>query len=123
MIVIAKQLIHEMTVDESCHPTLTIEKHYLVIGIEGDYYRIVDDVGDPVLFNKNLFEIVDPEIPDNWVVEYDEGGDVFMCPPELSEEYIYEDYFDGVAHAVEKFENYRIRHGLPPKLVQRKWIH
>jgi hypothetical protein len=39
---------------------LTLGHHYVVIGIEGDDLRILNDAGRPFLYPPNLFSVIDP---------------------------------------------------------------
>lgn len=39
---------------------LTPHQSYVVIGIEADDYRILNDYGHPYLYPKDIFEIVNP---------------------------------------------------------------
>lgn len=90
----AKSNIHTDDIDGLENEDITIGEVYSVIGIEGDYYRLVNDVKEPVLYPKILFDIIDPDIPDNWLkTEYE--GELFLGPIETSRAGFYEDYFDG----------------------------
>lgn len=117
-----KELIHSMVVDEGSHLTLTIGKLYFVIGLEGNYYRIVDDMGEPLLFHQDLFDVIEPNIPNDWITK-NEDGETFITPPELSEQYFYEDYFDGVKDVVEIFEKFRTKYELNKKSYDSKSMH
>jgi hypothetical protein len=44
---------------EKSSASLTNEKIYEVIGIEEDWYRIIDDTEEDYLFNPDVFEIVE----------------------------------------------------------------
>jgi hypothetical protein len=39
--------------------SLTPDRVYEVLGIEGDWFRILDDRGDPVLFDPACFDVID----------------------------------------------------------------
>ena len=51
---------------------LAIGRVYEVLEIAGDHYRILDDEAappcgnDPVLYEQECFDLVDPEEPDFW---------------------------------------------------------
>ncbi len=86
--------------------SLTIGKVYTVIGIEGGFYRVLNDEKEPILYEKEMFDIVDYTIPENWIrTEYDDS-ELFIIPPELSAIGFYEDYFDGKQEAKEKFSQF-----------------
>ena len=42
------------------YPDLTPDQPYVVIGIEADDFRLLNDHGRPYLYPHNLFEVVDP---------------------------------------------------------------
>ena len=47
--------------------TLTVGNIYRVYGVSYDSFRIMDDFGEPVLYEKELFEVVDPVLPSDWI--------------------------------------------------------
>ncbi len=59
---------------------MTIGKTYEVIGIEADYYRIVNDSYMPCLYNPNQFEIVDSSRPDFWISVFEEEDEEYSYP-------------------------------------------
>lgn len=92
--------------DESCHPHLSPECIYSVIGIEPDDYRIVNDINEPILYSKDMFDVVDPKYPETWIKSDYGDGELYIEPRELSEIGFYEDYFEGVAEAVSTYNCY-----------------
>ena len=103
----AKSIIHDQLFDESKHPHLTTDRIYFVVEIDDTYFRIIDDKLEPILYRKELFHIVDPDIPKDWVrCDFDEGR-YSINPPNLGGIGFYEDYFDGLDYAVQEFEAYR----------------
>jgi len=74
---------------------LTIGNRYRVIGIEADNFRIMSDEGLPYVYDKELFIVVDPSEPKEWVTEYGEDGERYSYAPELMKVGFFEDYFDG----------------------------
>src|SRR5262245_53912578 len=86
--------------------TLTAGNIYRVIGIAGDSFRIVDDVGEPILFAAHAFEIVDATEPDDWIGEVGEEGERYTCPRALSARGFFEDWHDGVSEARAKLSAY-----------------
>ena len=78
-------------------------KHYLVIGIEADSYRIVDEVGEPYLYDSGAFKIIDPRESELWVSEIGEDGERYCYPKEWIKPGFFEDYFDNVPSAREVF--------------------
>ena len=104
--------VNNLPDDDSCHPNLTPKCTYSVIGIDFEFYRIVDDKNEPTLYPKTLFDIVDLKYPETWVKSDYGDGEWYIDPPELSREYFYEDYFDGVAEAVSVYNCYLDKNGL-----------
>jgi len=101
-----------MKLDGSCQPNLSSNKIYFVVGLDDQNYRLIDDINEPILYRKELFEVIDESIPSNWVrVDYDDG-EYYIDPPELSVTGFYEDYFDGNAVAIKKFNRYMKLNGL-----------
>ncbi|MFQ5858254.1 MAG: hypothetical protein ACE5LU_21840, partial [Anaerolineae bacterium] len=54
----------------SRYPDLTPRQDYVVIGIEADDFRILNDQGRPYLYPNHLFDVVDPREPGDWVTEF-----------------------------------------------------
>jgi hypothetical protein len=82
---------------------LTPAQPYFVIGIEADDYRILNDSGKPYLYSSELFEIVDPYEPDEWIIEYGDEGERYSYPLLLNRAGFFEDYFDGDTKSVSIF--------------------
>jgi hypothetical protein len=85
------------------YPDLTPGQQYVVIGIEADDLRLLDDRGRPCLYPAGLFEIVDPREPDDWLGETGEDGERYAYPEPLNGSGFFEDFFDGKAEAVATF--------------------
>lgn len=101
--------MHDRLFDESYNPHLTPNRIYLVVEIDDTYFRIINDNREPILHRKELFDIVDPDIPKDWVrKDFDDGG-YRINPPRMGDRGFYEDYFDGATYAIEEFEKYRAR--------------
>ena len=60
---------------------LTSGQEYAVIGVEADDFRLLNDRGQPYLYPHQLFEIVDPLEPEDWVIEVGEDGERYAYPP------------------------------------------
>ena len=102
-----KNIVHDQLFDESKHPHLTPDRIYLVVEIDDTCFRIINDKLEPILYRKELFHIVDPDIPQDWIrCDFDDGG-YSINPPNLGDQGFYEDYFDGIAYVVKAFEAYR----------------
>ena len=58
------------------YPDLTPGQDYAVIGVEADDFRLLNDRGQPYLYPHQLFDIVDPLEPEDWVMEVGEDGEL-----------------------------------------------
>jgi len=76
---------------------------YVVIGIEADDYRLLNDRGRPFLYPKDCFEVVDAREPEDWVSEVGDEGERYAYPPPLNGVGFFEDYFDAKDEAVATF--------------------
>jgi len=85
------------------YPDLTPGQPYVVIGIEADDFRILNDQGRPYLYPSRLFDVVDPREPDDWVTEFGEEGERYAYPPPLNGCGFFEDFFDAKPEAVTTF--------------------
>jgi hypothetical protein len=88
--------------------TLTPGNVYRVIAIEADQFRILDDVGGPVLFARQAFQIVDPNEAPDWISKRDEDGDRYAHPAKLSERYLFERWHDDDKDARAKLKGYML---------------
>jgi hypothetical protein len=77
-----------------------------VIGINHEDYRVVNDICEPILYPKYLFEVVDPAVPESWIREEYGPDEYYIDPPELSRPGFYEDYFDGKPEARKIFAQF-----------------
>lgn len=82
---------------------LTLGQLYVVIGIEGDDLRLINDAGRPYLYPPKLFTVVDASEPADWVTEIGEDGERYAYPPLLNKSGFFEDFFDEKPRAVKTF--------------------
>jgi hypothetical protein len=82
---------------------LTFGQPYVVIGIEADDLRILNDAGRPFLYPPELFSLVDRREPVDWVTEFGDDGERYSYPPPLNKSGFFEDFFDEKAKAVSVF--------------------
>jgi hypothetical protein len=99
------------------YPDLTAGHVYDVIGIEADDYRILNDEGQPYLYDHDLFVIVDDQEPADWETEFGEEGERYAYPPELNEPGFFEDFFDGKTEAIVTFHHYLQRRSARRRLL------
>lgn len=82
---------------------LTFGQPYVVIGIEADHLRILNDVGRPFLYPPDLFSLIDPREPVDWGTEVGDDGERYSYPPPLNRSGFFEDFFDEKTKAVAIF--------------------
>ena len=82
---------------------LTFGQPYVVIGIEADELRLLNDAGRPFLDPPDLFSLVDQLEPVGWVTEFGDDGERYSYPPPLNKSGFFEDFFDQKAKAVATF--------------------
>ncbi len=97
------RLTKSTTPDERRIVSLTIGQVYIVIGIEADDYRIVNDHNDPCLYDPTCFELIDATEPEFWECETVAEGERYCYPHEFSQPGFFEDYHDGVPEVVSRF--------------------
>lgn len=85
------------------YPDITAGLPYVVIGIEADDYRILNDQGRPYLYPARLFQIVDSSKPHDWVTEKGDAGECYAYPQPLNSVGFFEDFFDAKPKAVVTF--------------------
>src|SRR3954447_19430180 len=85
------------------YPDLTPDQPYVVLGIEADDLRLLNDQGRPYLYPAGLFTIVDAREPDDWVSAVGEDNERYAYPALLNGCGFFEDYFDGNPEAVATF--------------------
>src|SRR2546422_7088456 len=82
---------------------LTVGQPYLVIGIEADDLRILNDAGRPFLYPPNLFSLIDNREPSDWVTQIGDDGERYSYPSPLNKVGFFEDFFDQKTKAVATF--------------------
>ena len=82
-----------ITSEDSPRHCLTEHCEYFVLGVGNEHLRVVSDHGEPILYPKGLFEVLDNEIPPRW--QFDEGseGDYYLDPKRTAMPGFYENYF------------------------------
>ena len=85
------------------YPDLTPDQPYVVIGIEADDLRLLNDQGRPFLYPRELFEVEDSREPADWIFEIGDEGERYAYPPALNKVGFFEDFFDGDGEAIAIF--------------------
>jgi len=101
---------------------LTPGKDYDVIGLDHESFRVVDDKGEPILFPKSLFSVIDDHIPDDWIWDRYAEDEYYANPPELQEPGFYEDFHDRKPDAIKRFDDFLQRHGIAQGRTQRTLV-
>jgi len=88
------------------HHSLKKDQVYTVLGIEADDYRLINCEDEPCLYSPKLFDIVDPDRPSDWIVEFGEDGEEFAYPSLLNRIGFFEDWHDGDSKTRREFARY-----------------
>ncbi len=96
---------------------ITVGRTYVVLGIDYDVYRIIDDNGGPFEYPIRLFDTVENTIPPGWTIDIDvevEDNEValYLGPAELNVTGFYEDFFDCKPDAIEVFRRHCVSIGV-----------
>jgi hypothetical protein len=90
--------------DEREHQHLRALHEYLVVGLDDESLRVINDVGEPVLYPKFLFHVVEASVPADWVRQDYDDGEWHIDPPECAQPGFYEAWFDGDPDARRVFD-------------------
>ena len=82
---------------------LTFGQPYVVIGIEANEFRLLNDAGRPFLYPPTLFSILNDREPGDWVTAIGDDGERYSYPPSLNKPGFFEDFFDQKIKAVATF--------------------
>jgi len=82
---------------------LSTRQPYMVIGIEADDFRVLNDAGRPYLYPARLFAVIDRREPADWVTELGDDSERYAYPPPLNKPGFFEDFFDDKPRAVSTF--------------------
>src|SRR5260370_31396550 len=96
-------MIVKLKKKNSRYRDLTFGQPYVVIGIDADDLRILNDAGRPFLYPHELFTVIEAREPVDWVTEFGDDGERYSHPPPLNKSGFFEDFFDQNANAVSTF--------------------
>lgn len=96
-------MIVQVRAAQERYPDISPDQSYVVIGLEADDYRVLNDEGRPYLYPHDLFEVVDTREPQDWVTEVGDEGERYAYPAPLNELGFFEDFFDARQAAVRTF--------------------
>jgi hypothetical protein len=85
------------------YPDLSTGRPYAVIGIEADDLRVLNDAGRPYLYPRELFNVLDDRMPQQWITETGDEGELYAYPEPLNNVGFFEDFFDRKPEAVSQF--------------------
>ena len=88
-------MIVQLPQASSDYPDLTARQHYVVIGIEANDFRLLNDRGKPYLYPHEIFEVIDFHEPSDWISGIGSDGERYAYPAVLNEPGFFEDFFDG----------------------------
>ena len=83
--------------------SLTVDREYEVLGLSQDYYRLLNDKGEPVLYDVACFVVSDSTEPPFWVSQFGDKGERDAGPAEWGRPGYFEDWHDGVPGVVDGF--------------------
>jgi hypothetical protein len=79
--------------DERLHKGVTPLEEYYVIEVSHVEFRVIDDGGEPILYPKALFEVIDPTLPPGWQFCEYLDGEYHLEPVRTGRAGFYEDLF------------------------------
>jgi hypothetical protein len=88
--------------DGAHYPSLTLGAEYEVLGISADWFRLLNDRGEPILYDAACFQVVDATEPENWVSKVEDGVR-YAYPPGWGSPGFFEDWHDGVPEVRRQF--------------------
>ncbi len=86
-------------------PRLSPNRQYTVIGIEADWYRIINDGREPCLYDRDLFDVRNSAEPGFWITSFGDEGERYSYPVEFSAPGFFEDWHDGNIEARSIFDS------------------
>jgi len=88
-----KEDFEKLVEDDDPRSGISYPGEYFVIGVNQSGYRIINDTGEPVIYLKKMFGIIDPAVPRGWYFKEYPDGEYYLEPAAVSVPGFYEDYF------------------------------
>jgi hypothetical protein len=89
--------------DGSNYWSLTPRRVYEVLGLEADWYRLLDDCNQPFLFDPACFKVVDGTEPLVWESKLGEDGERYAYPTEWNLPRFFQDWHERVPEVRQAF--------------------
>ena len=74
------------------HPGLRAEAEFYVLGASNEDYRVVDLAGEPILYPKELFKVLDSNVPSGWKFSEYDDGEYRLVPASTARPGFFEDW-------------------------------
>ena len=78
--------------DGRLHSSIPADREIFVIGVDDQCYRIIDICGEPILFPKKLFDVIDATVPSGWSFQEYEDLEFHLEPIATSRPGFFEDW-------------------------------
>jgi len=83
----------DLAMDGLEHPGLRANAEYYVLGVGNESYRVVNHLGEPILYPKELFEVTDVAVPSGWHFRDYDDGEYLLEPASIGKPGFYELWF------------------------------
>lgn len=97
-----------LVTDGRLHQGITPSELYYVIGVDEEDYRVIDDQGEPILYPKALFDVLDATLPPGWQFREYADGEYHLEPISTGRSGFYDDFFCSDGDRKAQAEAYRV---------------
>jgi len=117
---------HPIDPGKKLHPDITKGNIYSILGIEGENYRLIGDLGKPYLYNKSRFEPVEIDKGNDWIkIDDINVGEISYPVAQFTETNFFEEYFlynfEAIAEII--FYASRIREKKMAKIYDKELVN
>lgn len=84
MLLKPRPYLHAPLPDGRTHPSISLDKVYIVTSYTQNDFQTVNDRGEPIFVPRSLFDIVDDWVPGDWIREVDNEGWYWCGPSQCS---------------------------------------